>query len=96
MATNSEQTQSRPVAERLADVAHSNIDKAAEAGTAAEEKARIAAQEASVKAQAAADKARSTGEEAATQAKHAITENPLMAAGAAFMVGFVVSSLLRR
>ncbi|MEE4185625.1 MAG: hypothetical protein V2J12_07655 [Gammaproteobacteria bacterium] len=86
----------RSASQRLAGVAHDKIDKAAELGTVAENSIHDATEKATEKAQAASARAEDAADEAVAKAKSTIESNPLLAAGTAFAIGFVLSSLLRR
>lgn len=86
----------RSKSEKLAGVAHDKIDKAAELGTVAENSIHDATEKATEKAHAASARAEDAADEAVAKAKSSIEANPLVAAGTAFAVGFVLSSLLRR
>jgi len=74
--------------ERLAQAAHNRIDQVAEVGANVEKKAREVVRDTS-------DHAEEIGA-TISRTKEQIGKNPLMVAGAAFVIGFIVNALLRR
>ena len=87
---------SRTKSEKVAEAAHARVDQAAEHAAAFEKKAKAKARDAADKFSEKNEEMQIKAKEAGEQARVAIQENPLMAAGVAFAVGFVLSSILRR
>lgn len=75
--------------EKLAQAAHYRIDKAAEVGANVEQKTRAMARDTS-------ERAEEVSTRTMARTREQIEQNPLVAVGAAFAVGFIISALLRR
>lgn len=86
----------KPITDKVSSIAHETVDRAAEQVGNAEEALR---ETASSTAENIADRKESVELEvgtAANKARKVIVENPLVAASAAFTLGFLVTSLLTK
>lgn len=94
--TDEQLSKTKPITDKVSSIAHETVDRAAERAGATEEAIR---ETASNTAENIADKRNSVELEVTTSANRArkvIVENPLAAAGAAFTLGFLVTSLLSK
>ncbi len=85
-----------PTTERLADVAHDVVDKAAARTADVERAARHNAERAREKAYETASTAQQTSQTAMRTVTEYTQQNPLSALGTAFAAGIMLSALLRR
>lgn len=80
----------------LARSAHDAVDSIAETAAYAEENIRAASTNAKERLRAGKERAQEKGVEVTDNVRSYVSENPLMAIGAAFAVGVMLSSLMRR
>jgi ElaB/YqjD/DUF883 family membrane-anchored ribosome-binding protein len=84
------------VTENVARAAHDAVDRAAGPAGRAEERVRRMASEGEERLRERGGEARETTEQAMEQVRRYVRENPLAAAGIAFVAGVCVSRLLSR
>jgi len=80
----------------LARSAHEAVDSIAETAAQAEENIRAASATAKERLRAGKERAQERGAEVSDNVRSYVHANPIMALGAAFAVGVVLSSLMRR
>ena len=82
--------------QRVADKAHTAVDKAADVAEATEVKARAAASDVKAKADETIDTVKVASGNAQEKVTEYVNENPLQAIGIAFGAGLIASALLRK
>lgn len=82
--------------QKVAEMAHDVVDKAAAKAEPTEHKVRAKAEEAKVQAEVRAYEARDRGRELFDEVSEYVKEHPVSSAGIAFAAGMLFSSILRR
>lgn len=93
---DAELSNSKPVTDKVTSIAHETVDKAAEHAGSAEEAIRETVSNTADTVAESKELAALEISSAANKARKVVVDNPLVATGVAFTMGFLVTSLMSK